>query len=526
MRINLMMLILYFIFTFSIMGLEDSEAKEFRIVEGLLDSDLYALSVSVLDHNLYFVGSDSTLFRSKRDLDSWQAVYTVKGERTKVNYIEVDPNNPNYIYVATSSGLIRSDDRGRTFTKIFRGQDFKQSVVHHVKVKNNMIYIGTANGLFFTKQEDIHWNKINALPEDIEVYWIEFAPNLPHTAYIATSLGVYKTEDKFKNLVRVFSTPRVEIPDSEQEILVEESEYYAFLPQVLCIDTEDNNKIYLGTSDGIFVSCDGSKNWQRRFITGLGRADIRSIYQSREEPNVLFVATDRGFFKLNLNSDTVKQFYKGLTTNDIRYAISYSDNKFLLATNKGLFTNTPIDKLDKIPAEYQKYFKYEPTIQEVRRAAIEYNDISSKKIQRWREISKKKAWLPELGIDVGKSEYDRIIYDSNEPVYDRFLRYSEDLEWDITLDWDLGDLIWSGDQTAIDVRSRLNTQLRIDILEEVNRLYFQRYRLKLELLSSPPQDKKLRLEKQLRLKELTAALDYYTGGFFSRRTRELMMAEK
>jgi hypothetical protein len=76
-------------------------------------------------------------------------------------------------------------------------------------------------------------------------------------------------------------------------------------------------------------------------------------------------------------------------------------------------------------------------------------------------------------------------------------------------------LIWSEDQTSIDVRSRLMVQLRDDVLDEVTKLYFERLRVKMELDNLSFTERKKISEKELRLKELTAYLDGLTGGFFS-----------
>lgn len=60
-------------------------------------------------------------------------------------------------------------------------------------------------------------------------------------------------------------------------------------------------------------------------------------------------------------------------------------------------------------------------------------------------------------------------------------------------------------------------QLRDDILDEVTSLYFQRRRLQIELLRSPASGIEERLEKELRLQELTADIDALTGGYLSER---------
>jgi hypothetical protein len=84
----------------------------------------------------------------------------------------------------------------------------------------------------------------------------------------------------------------------------------------------------------------------------------------------------------------------------------------------------------------------------------------------------------------------------------------------VSLSWDLGELIWNQDQTSIDVRSKLMVQLRDDVLDEVTKLYFERLRVKMELDNVSIEDRKKRLEKELRFQELTAMLNGLTGGYF------------
>ena len=62
-------------------------------------------------------------------------------------------------------------------------------------------------------------------------------------------------------------------------------------------------------------------------------------------------------------------------------------------------------------------------------------------------------------------------------------------------------------------------------MDEVNKLYFERLRVKSELDNLPIEDRKERLDKELKLEELTASLDALTGGYYSEQSR-LIMSKK
>ena len=57
-------------------------------------------------------------------------------------------------------------------------------------------------------------------------------------------------------------------------------------------------------------------------------------------------------------------------------------------------------------------------------------------------------------------------------------------------------------------------------MNEVTRTYFERRRLQIEIMASPPNDLKVSLEKELRLQELTADIDALTGGYFSKQLED------
>jgi hypothetical protein len=142
---------------------------------------------------------------------------------------------------------------------------------------------------------------------------------------------------------------------------------------------------------------------------------------------------------------------------------------------------------------------------------LRYNEVHPEKIQKWRSALKYRALFPTFNLD-----YDKTVdYDSGSDKY-----FIGPRDWGFSLSWDIGDFVWNTYQDDVDTRSRLNTQLRLDILDEINRVYFERLRLKREIADTLLSEEEL-FKKQLRLQELTAIMDGYSGGYFSERIKEL-----
>ncbi|HOW43288.1 MAG TPA: hypothetical protein P5110_01530 [Candidatus Omnitrophota bacterium] len=163
-----------------------------------------------------------------------------------------------------------------------------------------------------------------------------------------------------------------------------------------------------------------------------------------------------------------------------------------------------------------------PDVRDVQQAAIRFADVDMGKITRWRRQAAKRAWLPQvrLGLDRDASELWHWEGGSTTKDGDDILRKGRDaLGWDISFTWDMGDLVWSSDQTSIDTRSRLLVILREDVLEQVTKLYFEYVRAVIERAEAEGKDERKASQKELRLKELAAYLDALTGGYFSSHLR-------
>ena len=197
----------------------------------------------------------------------------------------------------------------------------------------------------------------------------------------------------------------------------------------------------------------------------------------------------------------------------IHYLTQDNSGSLYAVSDKGLFKTVPRDDLSAID------FTTEPDIRQVQKAAIEYAEVNPEKDCPLEKTSGKKALLPQMSIGIDRNTADLWHWEggSTTKTDDDILRRGRDtVDWDMTLSWDLGDLIWNNDQTSIDTRSKLMVQLRGDILDETTRTYFERLRVKKELNKLKPENQEKIEEKKLRLEELTANLDALTGGYFSR----------
>ena len=171
-------------------------------------------------------------------------------------------------------------------------------------------------------------------------------------------------------------------------------------------------------------------------------------------------------------------------------------------------------------------FRDEPDVRTVQEMVLSYSKTDPSYVDSWLKASASAALLPELQF-----------------TYDYDNRYNEDFGYlegeaadasgettlsatldgsDIDLDhgfqvrakWRLDKLIMSSERIRVISETQDIVKLRDKVLEEVTRVYFDRRRLQVDMLLANG-DMKAQIKNELRLQELSAQLDAYTGGRFS-----------
>ncbi|MCX6354762.1 MAG: hypothetical protein NTZ78_07660 [Candidatus Aureabacteria bacterium] len=221
----------------------------------------------------------------------------------------------------------------------------------------------------------------------------------------------------------------------------------------------------------------------------------------------------------------------------------------------------PVPTVDDIQTVLSQ-FSNEPTVQEIQEVAMRFAEVHPDLIEGWRKGAKYRALLPKFDftVDTGRkflSRYQTIDQRSTKNWTEDFtedftemtpktafdikdiLRTKERDETDLTtrnlagddrfhtqdftfkFEWDFGDFLFNPDQVRISDEARDLVELRNDVLEEVTQFYFQRRNSQIDLLLSPPDELRDRLRLELQLQEVTANIDYLTGGYLTQRLNDV-----
>ncbi|MFA6129872.1 MAG: hypothetical protein WC731_02685 [Candidatus Omnitrophota bacterium] len=468
------------------------------------------------DSGIIFAGSGGSVLKSEDAGKTWRRVLSIRGGLKNINALMFAPSNLNFIYAGTDNGLYLSKDLGERWERVFRGKNNKENQCIAVLAAPYAVFVGTRAGLFISNDSCRHWRKDNGEINNSVIFNIDFNPSLSKVVYLAAACGIFKSLDNGESWKRVFVSYLKE--DNQQgDVDIDKTDEERGLSDIHFVksDINDVNCVYFSSIKGVYRSQDQAKTWNKLGEYGLLDRDVKMFCLSVDSG--IFGLSQSGVFLYQ--NDRWNEVSFDLAAGKLNYLALDSKGDIYAAGEKGVFKSSRKSStaiLGQIIV--QEYFKYEPKITDVQKAAIEYAEVSPEKIAQWRRKAAKKALLPQVSIGLDRNSTDLWHWETGSSTKndDDILRHGQDsIDWDVGLSWDLSDLIWNEAQTSIDVRSKLMVELRDDILDQVNKLYFERIRVKSELDNLAIEDRNKRFDKQLKLEELTASLDSLTAGYYS-----------
>ncbi len=496
---------------------------------GLGDIDVRSISVFSGDDRFICAACAHSVYFSENGGDFWQEAFSLKGEGGEINFVTFDSVSPEILYLATTEGLYVTENRGRDWKRIFRKIGETANNVAWIALDlrdERKIYIGTNKGLYASSDSGETWRKRNGWLPESPVGSIAVHPSNSQVLYLANTRGLFKSVDKGYTGKRIYVTS-LKVTDEEDTKDDEESSQEnekQTLISCIVIDKGNPEKVFIATGEGVFVSSDSGESWNKLPHQGLSCDDVNFIVASSNKEGTLYAATKNGVFEFLPDLNSWQEIYQGMSARDVRSLALNADGKQLFAaTNRGVFktvdTSTPRSvnsepaqtvEIDNLQKQLQKLSLNEPAIQEVQEAALRYAEvIHPQRIKTLRQNAKLKALFPDVTLD-----YDKTVGYSVSKSGEYFAVGPYD--WGLSFSWDVGDLVFNEQVRLLDGNARLMVQLRDDILNEVTRLYYERRKLQIELMMSPPENPHETIAKRLRLEELTANIDALTGGYFSR----------
>lgn len=238
----------------------------------------------------------------------------------------------------------------------------------------------------------------------------------------------------------------------------------------------------------------------------------------------LWIATDRGLVRARSPEGPWRRASGAAARAEVR-ALVASTEQLYAAASSGLLVGRPTaSRPDRgLPPPPELVPRRGPDVEAVQRAALVHLDLGPGEIRRLRRGVRRRGWLPVLDLQLG-AERRRLHSDESDEVFtsgalrrlhDSDLDHTRSYEAVLSLTWDLGDTAFHQDEIDVSKEAREIIELRDDVLDEVNQLYFERVRTILEL-ETGIHDPAAAARLHARVEELAAGLDAWTGGWFGR----------
>ena len=287
------------------------EGTTWSRLPGLDDEPL--LSILPLDAQTIFVGTAGHgLFVTRNRGADWESV--PQFESAYVALVAPDPRDANTLFVGPRGGLERSRDAGRTWEALGGGIEKEIVTALRVHPGRGKIFAGTAGrGLLFSDNDGATWQEVknsdglNVFPRGRAVLTIVARNN---SIFVGTEDGVFYSEDVGLVWNRIDSENKLGVP------ALRDLEFHA---DALWIATDDGlyrqtrgiervaalqiaapisaiasapssaHRIYAGTDGkGVFVSDDGGATWNAATGELGGKTRVAQLAVDPTNPEIVF----------------------------------------------------------------------------------------------------------------------------------------------------------------------------------------------------------------------------------------------
>lgn len=490
---------------------------------------LTCLAIHPLDSTKFLLASRHKIFEQGKE-NSWKPLWSQTDAKAEIKKIFSFTILPETIFAITDRGVFMGNLKDHFWRAVYKstGKAPLSFAVH--PHDPNRWFLGTQKLLLETRDAGRTWSPSSTFRAPGPVSLLIFVRD---RLFLASERTLYLAmpESPARSVLELSkNTPEMPAGNEEDPSLHEAPLFFNLKIRDLLALKQDSQTLFLATTQGVFQSCDDGHRWEPLSRSGLQSPVVHQLAYS-EKKGQLYAATPRGVYAYDARAKKWTGLFEGLARNRTQGIAVLNEEKLIAITQEG-FVQYPLENfapesgpgfsLYQPPEETLTLFKeliaIEPSAREIQKRVIRYADVANGKIKRWHALSRAAGVLPSLSF--GKN-LDRST--SIGTYGGKYIMGPEDVSkgWDADVRWDLGDMLYNSDQTSIDSREKLMVELRQDLLSEATRIYYERRRLQIDLVFTPPVSEQEHLENLLRLDELTALLDAMTDGFFSKKLERI-----
>lgn len=202
-----------------------------------------------------YAGVPGGAYRSKNAMDSWEKLTVdplLVGPKESVQKVGIDPMESRRLYLVLSKSLLRSEDGGEIFEKVYSVAT-PQSFIHAFAIDpfdSRTVYVGTSDGLVLQSGDyGVSWKTLSEF--EGKVTGIIVKPSDTRILYaVVADRGLYKSLDKGSSWIDI------------SEALTKKFSGGIFTNPVLTIDPHRHDTLLLGSAFGFVRSDDGGNSFE------------------------------------------------------------------------------------------------------------------------------------------------------------------------------------------------------------------------------------------------------------------------
>jgi photosystem II stability/assembly factor-like uncharacterized protein len=281
---------------------------------------------------IIYLATNDYIYKTRDGGQTWTNLS--KGmSHSRVIAMAIDPAYPATVYAGTKGDAVyKSHDGGQRWASMRAGLDDAtiSSVVNQFvfdPADSQHLFLATTMGVFETRNGGEQWVKrMDGMKEVLMVVTLGMDPTRPSILYAGTSGGVYKSIDQAGHWEKVNNgLVPPEMVKTSRALNVTSIQVDPFEPET----------VYAATLSGLYKTTDGARSWVR---IGESLADqmIIAMILDRTRKGVIYLAGREGVHRSEDGGATWLSLNKGFATLNVRaLAQSQTDPKLFYAGTNG-----------------------------------------------------------------------------------------------------------------------------------------------------------------------------------------------